>query len=299
MRYNNDLKVVSTSGPKVGAKLSYLSVSPKEQAGPTISSSVTTETIGTSSKSIGVSIPKTGAPTDYTFTRVQGYSVPTTANALGTGTNTNTPSTPVATIPTYEGTTGNLNDDVPTVTKNPPSDGHTHSAYDIWEEKTRIWFTPDERQELRDIILSMNDLEALKTTVDALKDGMANADNTPKVMVFVIPGPPVEGPQQVEIRFPFDGTLVSMQANCNIAGIAPMDIFVDTCSKVTYSSNGEWTQVGTVPLELPITSRYSEVLDVNLDVHADDMFRVRLGTVPQLLDTVTVEILFQTKHVQV
>lgn len=260
MQYNNDLKVVTTSGPRTGASLSYITATPEEQEGPLISSNFTRSKIYATERSTTIIPPKTGY-SEATVSKLFGYTVSTTKDAL-------VASSSSVVIPKSlpnDNTLGKYTsgaEATPVVAVKTPkaaADAHTHTADDVFATKDKIWYTPDERYQLRELLLAYK---------------MAPETSYRKVVVFTIPDLIYTGEQNIYVRFPWDGILTEMYAVCgNASGTGDMITQVQSCSPSGLMSSA-WADVDQ-PLNIVMGTMTAELLP-GIIVDKDTHFRLNI-----------------------
>ncbi len=277
---NNDLTTLSIPVARVGADLSYTSVNPKEYAGPSVGglgyvpilldrNGVPT-TIKTTQKDVGASVPKAL----YIDTDV-----------AETVTTVVTPAS-LAPVPAYPVVPSKVlsrvhNEGLPNLipmmpTLPPPATAHSHPATEVYETKDRIWFTPDERVELREMYLDLLQLE------EDLKNLQPKISRT---IVFCFPDiPNVDNP--IEIRFPWKGNVSEFEFNFSRfdtlttfnTGFVATTFNVQRCNAVNFVGIQVWEDL--IPSDVVLDATVKRIiLPANIPVAEDDMFRINFTQV--------------------
>lgn len=117
-----------------------------------------------------------------------------------------------------------------------------------------------------------------------------------KVIVFAMPGSLAAGVQPLEIRFPFNGSILNLYASCRIPGSEPTVIHIEKISQDDFDGTSVspvgWVFVGEMILgagDKSVFTPPTPVLDVT-EVNKNDHFRVRLVEVGAGIRDLTVEI---------
>lgn len=118
-------------------------------------------------------------------------------------------------------------------------------------------------------------------------------------VVFVIPDIVKQGVYNVEIRFPFSGTITDVYATCGTVGTTPTTIGIENCSASSYETDSpQWRDIFSTDLTIDankksnLNSTIPFVLS-NTNVSINDHFRINVISAGTGLKDLTIEMMVQ------
>ena len=115
-----------------------------------------------------------------------------------------------------------------------------------------------------------------------------------KVIVFVVKGKLVDGIQTNDIRFPFQGEVIEVQANCSTVGTTPTIFNVEKVSQSILESGGAWTIVAedvTIDANEKVNNPSYTLGD--LTANKNDYYRINVTSVGDGIEDVTIEVVIK------